>query len=267
MTSRTTVLVCAGVLCSSAFLSRPAQSETPAPSAASAPDKGPWAALEWRSIGPYRGGRSVAVAGVPSQPFTYYFGGTGGGVFKTTDGGINWKPMTDGQIGTGSIGAVAVADSDPNVVYVGTGEACVRGNVSYGDGVYKSVDAGKTWTHVGLRETRQIGKIRVHPSNPDLVYVAALGHAFGPNKERGVFRSRDGGKTWENVLFVDEKTGAVDLAMDPTNARVLYAAFWQVVRKPWTLESGGPGSGLYKSVNGGDTWEKIKADGLPSKGV
>jgi hypothetical protein len=176
---------------------------------------------------------------VPSQPLTFYFGATGGGVFKTTDGGINWVPLTDGQIATGSVGAVEVSLSDPNVIYVGMGESCIRGNVSHGDGVYKSVDAGKTWKHVGLKETEQIGRVRIHPQNPDLVYVAALGHTFGPNKERGVFRSKDGGKTWDKVLFVDDKTGAVDLAMDATNPRVLYAAFWEASRTPWRLDSGG----------------------------
>ena len=224
------------------------------------------AGLAWRNIGPFRGGRSVAVAGVPGQPFVYYFGGTGGGVWKTTDAGITWKPITDGQLGTGSVGAIAVAESDPNVVYVGMGESCIRGNVSHGDGVYKSVDAGQTWRHVGLRDTRQIGRVRVHPRDPDLVYVAALGHAFGPNRERGVFRSKDGGATWHNVLFVDEKTGAVDLVLDPTNPRVLYAGFWQVVRLPWGFESGGPGSALYKSTDGGDTWQKLNGEGLPKKG-
>ena len=223
--------------------------------------------LEWRNIGPHRGGRVVAVAGVTRQPYVYYFGGTGGGVWKTTDGGIRWLNVSDGQLGTGSVGAVAVAESDPNVVYVGMGEACIRGNLSEGDGVYRSTDAGKTWKHVGLRDTRIVGQVRVHPANPDLVYVAALGHAFGPNAERGVFRSKDGGAHWEKVLFVDDKTGAVDLAMDPTNPRVLYAAFWQAVRKPWTLESGGPGSALYKSTDGGDTWSRIADESLPRKSV
>jgi photosystem II stability/assembly factor-like uncharacterized protein len=225
------------------------------------------AGLQWRNIGPFRGGRVVAVAGVVDQPNVFYFGGTGGGVWKTTDGGIRWRPITDGQLGTGSVGALAVADSDPNVIYVGMGEACIRGNLSHGDGVYKSTDAGKTWRHVGLADTRHIGRVRVHPKNPDLVYVAALGHAFGPNKDRGVFRSRDGGASWEKVLFVDDRTGAVDLAMDATNPRVLYAAFWQAIRTPWSLESGGPGSGLYKTTDGGDTWTKITAEGLPKKSV
>jgi photosystem II stability/assembly factor-like uncharacterized protein len=241
----------------------PRPSPTPSPAAGDPRIAG----LVWRNIGPHRGGRSVAAVGVPGQPFVYYFGGTGGGVWKTTDAGITWKPVTDGQLGTGSVGALAVAESDPNVVYVGMGESCIRGNVSHGDGVYKSVDAGKTWRHVGLRDTRQIGRVRVHPKNADLVYVAALGHAFGPNRERGVFRSKDGGATWQNVLFVNDKTGAVDLVLDPTNPRVLYAGFWQVVRLPWGFESGGPGSALYKSTDGGDTWEKLTGEGLPKKGV
>jgi photosystem II stability/assembly factor-like uncharacterized protein len=227
----------------------------------------PLPGLEWRNIGPHRGGRVVAVAGVTSQPYVYYFGGTGGGVWKTTDGGIRWLNVSDGQLATGSVGAVAVAESDPNVVYVGMGESCIRGNLSEGDGVYKSTDAGKTWKHVGLGDTRTIGQVRIHPANPDLVYVAALGHAFGPNADRGVFRSKDGGAHWDKVLFVDDKTGAVDLAMDPSNPRVLYAAFWQAVRKPWTMESGGPGSALYKSTDGGDTWTKLADENLPKKSV
>lgn len=221
--------------------------------------------LQWRSIGPYRGGRSVAVTGVPSQPMVYYFGATGGGVWKSTDGGVNWLPISDGQpFGTGTVGAISVSESDPNIVYVGMGESPVRGNVSHGDGVYKSTDAGKTWKRVGLEDTRQISKIRVDPKNPDLVYVAALGHIFGPNEQRGVFRSKDGGKTWERVLFRSAKAGAIDLVIDSTNTSVLYAGFWDVVRKPWTFESGGPGSGIFKSTDKGDTWTEITHnDGLP----
>ncbi len=233
--------------------------------AAESYDESLFNAMEWRSIGPYRGGRSVAVAGVPSQPNVYYFGGTGGGVWKTTDAGVSWTPISDGQFKTGSVGAISVADSDPNIIYVGMGESCVRGNFSHGDGMYKSMDAGETWEQVGLSDSRQIGRIKIHPKNPDLVYVAALGHIFGPNKERGVFRSKDGGKSWENVLFVDENTGAVDISMDVTNPRVLYAGMWQVSRTPWSLESGGEGSGLYKSTDGGDTWEEL-TEGLP-KGI
>jgi photosystem II stability/assembly factor-like uncharacterized protein len=218
--------------------------------------------LKFRTIGPYRGGRSVAVSGVRQEPTTFYFGGTGGGVWKTTDGGSNWENVSDKFFRTGSIGAVAVSESDPNVVYVGTGETPIRGNVSHGDGVYKSTDAGRTWKNVGLSDTRQIARIRIHPSNPDLVYLAAQGHAWGPNAERGIFRSEDGGKTWKKVLFVDDKTGASDLAMDPNNPRILYAGFWQVVRHPWELVSGGPGSSLWKSTDGGDTWTKLTT-GLP----
>ena len=222
-------------------------------------------ALQYRSIGPYRGGRSAAVAGVPSQPFVFYYGATGGGVWKTTDGGINWESVSDGSVfGTGSVGAIAVADSDPNTVYVGMGESPIRGNVSHGDGVYKSNDAGKTWKRVGLEDTRQIPRIRVHPKNPDLVYVAALGHVWGPNEQRGVFRSKDGGKTWEKILSRGNKAGAIDLILDPTNPNIIYAGFWEVYRKPWTLESGGPGGGIFKSTDGGDTWNELtKNPGLP----
>ncbi len=224
------------------------------------------AGLQWRNIGPFRGGRVTAVTGVVGQRNVYYFGGTGGGVWKSVDSGVSWQNVTDGYLGTGSVGAVAVAESDPNVVYVGMGEGCIRGNVSAGDGVYRSVDAGKTWAHVGLADTRQIPRIRVHPKDPNLVYVAALGHTFGPNRQRGVFRSKDGGKTWQNVLFINDSTGVVDLAMDPGNPRVLYAASWQVQRTPWSLASGGAGSGLWKSVDGGDTWRRLEGEGLP-KGV
>jgi photosystem II stability/assembly factor-like uncharacterized protein len=218
--------------------------------------------LRLRAIGPYRGGRVTAVTGVRHDPFTYYMGATGGGVWKTIDAGAHWEPVSDKDFGTGSIGAIAVAESDPNVIYVGTGEAPIRGNVSHGDGVYKSTDGGRTWKNVGLKDTRQIARIRVHPDNADLVYVAAQGHVWGPNAERGIFRSDDGGKTWKKILYVDDKTGASDLAMDPGNPRVLYAGFWQVVRHPWELVSGGPGSSLWKSTDGGDTWKKV-TEGLP----
>ncbi len=223
--------------------------------------------IKFRLIGPFRGGRSVAVAGVPSQPFVYYFGGTGGGVFKTTDGGARWEPISDTHFKTGSVGAIAVAASDPNVIYVGMGEGCIRGNAAHGDGVYKSLDAGKTWTHIGLADTQQIGRVRVHPRNPDIVWVAALGHMSGPNDDRGVFKSIDGGKTWRKVLFRNNKTGAIDLAVDPGNANVLYASLWEVMRKPWTLDSGGAGSGLFKSTDAGETWTEItRNQGLP-KGI
>ena len=220
--------------------------------------------LEWRLIGPYRGGRVVAVAGDPVNPFTFYFGSTGGGVWKTSDGGLYWENISDGFFKRASVGAIAVAASDPNVIYVGMGETCIRGNVSHGDGVYKSTDGGRTWMHMGLADTRHIGKIRIHPHNPDLVYVAALGHAHGPNSERGVFRSRDGGKTWEKVLYHSDDVGSHDIAMDPHNPRILYAALWRARRMPHTLESGGDGCGLYKSTDGGDTWNDISHNkGLP----
>jgi photosystem II stability/assembly factor-like uncharacterized protein len=225
----------------------------------------PLSGLRWRNIGPFRGGRSVAAAGVPSQPNVYYFGSTGGGVFKTTDGGENWQPVSDGQpFGTGTVGAIAVADADPNIVYVGMGESCIRGNFSHGDGVYKSVDAGKTWKRAGLEDSRIVGRIRIHPKNPDLVYVAALGHAAGTNEQRGVFRSKDGGKTWDRVLFKSNKAGAVDLSMDPSNPNVLYAAIWETKRTPYSMESGGPDSSLWKSTDGGDNWRDIsRSPGLP----
>ncbi|MFI5207230.1 MAG: WD40/YVTN/BNR-like repeat-containing protein, partial [Gemmatimonadales bacterium] len=223
-----------------------------------------FAAMRWRSIGPFRGGRVTTVTGVVGQPYVYYLGATGGGVWKTTDGGMTWLPIADSALGAGSIGAVAVAESDPNVVYVGGGESPLRGDVSPGDGMYRSTDAGRTWSRIGLENAGQIGAIRIHPSNPDLVYAAVLGHAFGPNPDRGIFRSKDGGRTWEKVLFRSDSAGAIDLAMDPANPRVLYAAFWQVVRRPWELISGGPGSGLFKSSDGGDTWTEITRNpGLP----
>src|SRR6266436_4612081 len=225
----------------------------------------PLKVLQWRSIGPFRGGRVTAVTGVASQPMVFYFGGTGGGVWKTTDGGINWEPITDGSVfGTGSVGAIGLSDSDTNTIYVGMGESPIRGNVSHGDGVYKSTDGGKTWKHIGLEDTRQISRIRVHPKNPDIVYVAAQGHVWAPNEQRGVFRSKDGGKTWQKVLYRSDKAGACDLILDPTNANILYAAFWEVYRKPWTLESGGAGSGIFKSTDGGDSWTEITRNpGLP----
>ncbi len=221
--------------------------------------------LKWRLIGPFRGGRSVAVAGVTSQPNTYYFGGAIGGVWKTENGGSTWASVSDGQpFGTTSIGSIAVAESDPNVVYAGTGEYDIRGNVSVGDGMYKSTDAGKTWKHIGLPDTRQISRVLVDPKNPDLVYVAALGHVWGPNDERGIYRSKDGGKTWQKIFSRGPKAGASELVFDPTNANILYAGFWQVYRNPWDLESGGPGSGIFKSIDGGDTWTDLtRHPGLP----
>ncbi len=222
-----------------------------------------YSAVQWRPIGPFRGGRSVASTGVASDPLTYYMGTVGGGVWKTTDAGTTWANVTDGQLGTSSVGAIAVAESDPNVVYVGMGEHAIRGVMtSHGDGVYRSTDAGRTWTHVGLERTRSISRIRVHPDDPDLVYVAAQGAPYGANEERGVYRSRDGGATWESILHIDENSGASDLSMDMTNPRILYASFWDHRRLPWQVVSGGPGSGFWKSTDGGDSWQQIN-DGLP----
>ncbi|MEA3420874.1 MAG: glycosyl hydrolase, partial [Acidobacteriota bacterium] len=230
-------------------------------------DESLYKAMTWRCIGPYRGGRCTAVAGISSQPYTYYFGACGGGVWKTEDGGMNWKPVSDGFFKTGSVGAVAVSEWDPNIVYVGMGEAPIRGNVSHGDGMYKSTDSGKTWKKIGLSDTSQISRVRIHPKDPDLVYAAALGHVYGPNAERGVFRSKNGGKTWEKILFRSEKAGAIDLILDPLNPRIIYAALWEVYRTPYSLVSGGHGSGLFKSTDGGDTWKEISRNkGFP-KGI
>ncbi len=223
--------------------------------------------LEWRQLGPFRGGRVEAVAGDPRERNTFYMGSCGGGVWKTTDGGLFWRNVSDGFFKRASVGAIAVAGSDPNVVYAGMGEACIRGNVSHGDGVYRSTDGGKTWSHLGLEDTRNIGKVRVHPEDPDIAYVAALGHAHGPNPQRGVFRTTDGGKTWKKVLSRGTKAGGIDISIDPTNPRIVYAALWEAIRRPHQLISGGEGSGLFKSTNGGDTWTEISRNrGLP-KGV
>jgi photosystem II stability/assembly factor-like uncharacterized protein len=222
------------------------------------------ASMQWRLVGPHRGGRVVAVAGHPTEATTFYFGACAGGVWKTMDGGTYWENVSDGFFETAAVGALAVAPSDPNVIYAGTGEACIRGNVSHGDGVYRSTNGGRTWANRGLRDTRHIGRVRVHPTDPDLVYVAALGHAWGPNRQRGVFRSRDGGASWEQVLFKSDGAGAVDLSMDPQNPRILYAAVWQAQRTPWGMTSGGPDSSLWTSTDGGDTWTDISRNpGLP----
>jgi photosystem II stability/assembly factor-like uncharacterized protein len=224
-------------------------------------------ALHWRNIGPNRGGRSIASAGVVGRPNEYYFGAVGGGLWKTVDGGETWNPVTDGQLQSSSVGAVAVSESNPDVIYIGMGEACLRGNIMQGDGVYKSTDAGKTWQHMGLENTQIISRIRIDPSNPDIVFAAAFGHPAAPNDDRGVFKSTDGGKTWKKVLFRDGKTGAIDLAMDRNNSKVLYAALWEAYRVSWQASSGGPGSGLFKSTDGGENWSELTRNpGMP-KGV
>src|SRR5580693_3978138 len=205
------------------------------------PEEKPFKGMKYRLIGPFRGGRSLTAAGIPGDLTTYYFGSTGGGVWKSTDGAMTWSPVFDKE-GTSSIGSLAVANSNPNVVYVGTGEACIRGDISHGDGVYKTLDGGKTWKNIGLHDSRAIGKVIVNPSNPDIVFVAALGHPYGPNTERGIFRTTDGGKSWEKVLYKDENTGGIDVAFDPHNPNILFAALWQARRTSWSLASGGAGS-------------------------
>jgi photosystem II stability/assembly factor-like uncharacterized protein len=241
--------------------------EKPASTAKEDDDKeaqGPFKGMQYRLVGPFRGGRVVAVSGVVGQNDTYYFGAVAGGVWKTTDGGLTWKPIFDKTKGASpAIGAIAVSESDPNVIYVGTGEACIRGNIVGGNGVYKSIDAGATWKFVGLPDTHAIGRLIVDPKNPDVAFVAALGHPFADNEERGIFRTRDGGKTWEKVLYKDAKSGGIDITFDPTNANILYAALWQAKRTPWSMDSGGPGSGLYKSIDGGTTWKQLTGHGLP----
>jgi photosystem II stability/assembly factor-like uncharacterized protein len=226
-------------------------------------DQSQWSGLHYREVGPWRGGRVTAVTGVPSQPFTFYMGGVGGGVWKTTDAGHSWVNTTDGQISVGSIGAVAVADADPNIVYAGTGSSKIRSNVSIGRGIYKSVDAGKTWTFMGLRDVGQIGTIRINPANPDEVFVASIGNPFRNNVERGVYRSRDGGKSWQRVLYLNDHLGAADVEYQPGNPRVLYATLWHGLRQPWTIISGSQDGGVFKSTDGGDTWTKL-GGGLPT---
>ena len=292
--------------------------ERDSPHSAGQVDEKMFGAMRWRQVGPFRGGRVLAVTGVEGEPNVFYFGAASGGIWKSTDAGANWRPISDKQpivtVGTNgavaastgkkngdspwgagqspsaestgtkrgdksgdspwgagqsplllaSIGAIAVAASDHNIIYAGSGEACIRGNISYGNGVYKSMDAGKTWRNIGLKDSRHIGAVIVDPRNPNIVFVAALGHAYGPNEERGVFRTTDGGATWQKVLYKDTKTGAIDIVFDPHNSHTLFAALWEVYRTPWSLNSGGPGSGLYKSTDGGSTWTRAEGHGLPA---
>ena len=230
-------------------------------------DAGLYSGLRWRMIGPFRGGRVNAVSGVPGQPNTFYFGSVGGGVWKSTNSGRTWAPVFDSQP-IASIGAIAVAPSNTNIVYVGSGEADMRSQISYGNGMYKSTDAGKTWTHIGLDNTRQIGRVIVDPKNPNIVFVAALGHVYGANPDRGVYRSRDGGATWEKVLFKNDNVGAIDLASDPQNSQIIYATLWNTRRPPWSIypPSYGPGSGIFKSIDGGNSWRPL-ANGVPTEGL
>jgi photosystem II stability/assembly factor-like uncharacterized protein len=232
------------------------------------PDTVRYRGLAWRNLGPNRGGRSIAVSGSVARPLEYYFGATGGGLWKTTDGGTTWQPVTDGKIGSASIGAVEVCQANPDIVYLGTGETQLRGNILPGDGAYRSTDAGKTWTHVGLREGRNIGRIRVHPTNCDIAYAAVFGEYSGPNPERGIYRTTDGGQTWTQVLRRDERTGGVDISIDPQNPEIVYAALWEAWRNQWALSSGGPGSGLFRSNDGGATWTELtRRPGMPQEGL
>jgi photosystem II stability/assembly factor-like uncharacterized protein len=229
-------------------------------------DPAGFSGMQWRMIGPFRGGRVNAVTGVPGQPNVFYFGSVGGGVWKSENSGRTWTPIFDDQ-NIASIGAIAVAPSSPNTIYVGTGEADMRSQISFGNGMYKSADGGKTWTHIGLENTRQIGRIDVDPRNPNIVLVAALGHVYGPNPDRGVFRSTDGGATWQKVLFKNENVGAIDVRFDPTNPKIAYAALWNTRRPPWSIypPSYGPGGGIFKSTDGGVTWKQSDV-GIPVEG-
>jgi photosystem II stability/assembly factor-like uncharacterized protein len=266
ISSRRTFWACVALLIVSAALNFPAPTPRVAAQAGGANpiDQAIVDAFRWRSIGPDRGGRSIAVSGVKGRPREAYFGAVGGGLWKTTDGGTTWAPITDGQLKSSSVGAVAVSDSNPDIVYIGMGESCIRGNILPGDGVYKSTDAGKTWTHVGFANSDAISKIRIHPTNPDIVFVADFGKYGTTSDERGVYKSTDGGKTWKKVLGRDNKTGAVDVEIDRKNPNVLFAALWEAYRVEYQMSSGGPGSGLFKSTDGGETWKEItRTGGLP----
>ena len=255
------LLLCASALASTAHAQGVA---TPSSVATKAEAAQPLEGLQYRLVGPFRGGRATGVTGVPGDRNTYYFGAAAGGLWKTVDGGVSWKPLWDKlPQASPSVGAVAVAPSDPRVVYVGTGEMNIRGDVVTGNGLYKSVDAGKTWRFSGLRDSQAIGRIVVDPADANTLFVAALGHPFGDSAERGVFKSTDGGASWRKVLFVDAHTGASDVAFDPADPKVLYAGMWQAHRSPWLMESGGPGGGLYKSVDGGEHWSRLSGHGLP----
>ena len=226
-------------------------------------DQNLYSGLRWRMIGPFRGGRVNAVSGVTGQPDTFYFGSVGGGLWKSLNSGRTWTPIFDAN-NVASIGAIAVSTANPNTVYVGTGEPDMRDSIAYGDGVYKSTDAGKTWKHLGLENTKQIGRIIVDPKNPNTVFVAAMGNAYAPNPDRGVYRSQDGGATWQKVLFKNDDVGAIDLAFDPVDSKVVYATLWNVRRPPWFIyaPANGPGAGIFKSTDGGTTWQDFSV-GIP----
>ena len=265
MTRTRTALILALAFAGAFSLKPLAQQTAPAAPAPPQTEQTLLNSFRWRSVGPDRGGRSIAITGVKGRPKEGYFGAVGGGLWKTTDGGENWIPVTDGQITSSSVGAAAVSETNPDIVFIGTGESCIRGNIMPGDGVYKSTDAGKTWTHVGFRDAQNIARVRIHPTNPDIVFVAAFGHYGAPNEERGLYKSTDGGKTWQRKLFRDNKTAAVDLSIDRRNPNVMYASLWEAYRLEYQMSSGGPGSGLFKSTDGGETWTEITRNpGLPA---
>src|SRR5689334_21558018 len=250
------------------FRAHAQQAAAPAPVIDPAAESTFFNSFRWRNVGPDRGGRSIAVSGVKGHPKEAYFGAVGGGLWKTTDSGLTWRPVTDGQLKSASVGAVAVSESNPDIVYIGMGESCIRGNIMPGDGVYRSTDAGKTWTHVGFDNVDAISKIRIHPTDPNIVFVASFGKYSVPSSERGVYKSSDGGKTWRRVLYRDDRTGAIDITIDRTNPNVMYAALWEAYRNEYSMSSGGPGSGLFKSTDGGETWKEITRNpGLPASGV
>jgi len=253
-----TVILVGSVTLSDVFAQEAAEEEEPAPPV----DPELFETMSYRFIGPLRGGRSTAVTGIPGKPKEYLMGSTGGGVWKSSDVGLSWSNISDGHFKSASIGAIAVAPSDLNVLYVGTGSACIRGNATTGDGMYRSLDGGDTWSHIGLPDAGTVARIVVHPENHELVYAAVFGHPFGPSDERGVYRSSDGGDTWEQVMFISNEVGAVDLSMNPSNPREMYAAFWRFERKPWTTYDASEDGGIYKTKDGGDTWEKL-GGGLP----
>ena len=224
--------------------------------------------LKWRNIGPKRGGRSISASGSVARPNEYYFASAGGGIWKTTDAGTSWKPVTDGQADTAAFGGVAVCETNPDIVYATTGETQIRGNIQPGNGVWKTSDAGKTWAKIGLADVQNFSRVRIHPEDCDTVYVGGFGHYGQPNEDRGVFKTSDGGETWDKVLYRDDKTGAVDISIDPSNPETLYASLWEAYRKPWSMSSGGPGSGLFRSTDGGASWSELtRNDGLPQEGV
>ena len=258
------------VFCAAWGSAQAAEAPVPAPAKAPAPTgvEAYFGGLKWRNIGPARGGRSISAMGSVARPHEYWFAATGGGLWKTVDAGVSWKPMTDGKVDTAAFGGVAVCEANPDIVYATTGETQLRGNILPGNGVWKTGDGGKSWSKIGLAEVQNFSRVRIHPKDCDTVFVGGFGHYGADNADRGVFRTKNGGKNWTKTLYRDAKTGAVDISIDPSNPDVVYAALWEAWRKPWGMSSGGPGSGLFKSVDGGGNWTEIsRAPGLPKDGL